>query len=85
MTYHSEESSSNSSVFNTEQQTVEKSLGTVSHALEMHENHVCLVKFVHIIISLGNSIHEQSVSNGSPDSEKVQDKPEQNVVLVIIS
>ena len=36
MTYHSEESSSNSSVFNTEQQTVEKSLGTVSHALEMH-------------------------------------------------
>ena len=43
-----------------------------------------MVKLVQIILTFGNSLHEQSVSNVFPDSENGQYKPKQNVILVII-
>ena len=42
-----------------------------------------MVKLVQIFLTFGQSLHEQSVSNGFPDSENVQYKPRQNVILVI--
>ena len=84
ITHHSQESSSNSSIFNIEQRIVGESLGTVCHALKMNGSHTCMVKLVQIILTFGHSLHEQSVSNGFPDSENVQYKPKQNVILVII-
>ena len=85
LTQLSKASSSNSSVFNTEQQTVQEHLGTVSHALKMHENHVNMVKLVHHIISLGYSVHVHPVLNVSSDSENEQYHPNQYIIIVIIS
>lgn len=50
----------------------------------MHEYHVRLVKFVHIF-SMDYPKNKNSVSSSTPDSEKIENEPQKDVVLVVIS
>ena len=77
LTQQSQESSSYSRVFNTEQQTVDKKPGHClpRSELKMPEDYLYMINLVHIIISLAHSIHEQPVLNFSPDSETEQCNP----------
>lgn len=50
----------------------------------MHEYHVRLVKIVHIF-SMDYPKNKNSVSSSTPDSEKIENEPQKDVVLVVIS